>query len=213
MDLGVSSYQLDNRERGFSYMASDSPLDMRMDKRQELTAKDVVNNYSESELAKLISNYGEEKFARQIAANIVKYRQKKEISTMGQLVETVESSIPARVRYGKGHSAKKTAQAIRIEVNGELDGLKEAVTDLVQMLAPKGRAVVIGFNSLEDRIVKHAFNELATECVCPPKTPVCVCGKKASVKLPFKKPLTAGEQERLTNSRSKSAKLRVAERV
>ena len=213
MDLGVSSYQLDNPERGFSYLSASSLLDMRMDARQELSAKEVVNGYSEQELAKLIFTYGEERFSRQIAANIVKQRQIKEILTTGELVEIIERSIPAKIRFKEGHCAKRTFQAIRIEVNGELDGLDKTITDLVEMLEPDGRAAVLTFHSLEDRIVKQTFNYLATECLCPPKTPICICGKKAMITLPFKKPLTAGEVEMQINPRSKSAKLRVAEKI
>jgi 16S rRNA (cytosine1402-N4)-methyltransferase len=213
MDLGVSSFQLDNRvERGFSYLG-DNRLDMRMDQRQALSAYEVVNDYSQKELEMILFEYGEEKFARSIASNIARQRQTGKIESTKQLVDIIERSIPAKVRFTGGHSAKKTFQGIRIAVNGELTGLKESIVGLVEMLKPRGRAAILTFHSLEARIVKQTFKELSTACVCPPKTPICICGKKALVKLPYNKPITASEQELKENSRSKSAELRVAERI
>ncbi len=212
LDLGVSSYQLDNAERGFSYM-KDAPLDMRMDRGQYLTAFNVVNEYSVNELARVMSNYGEEKLARRIAENIVKEREQKTISTTLELAKIVEMSYPAKTRWKFGHPAKRTFQAIRIEVNEELTRLEEAIAEMALKLNKGGRMAVITFHSLEDRIVKNAFRELNLECTCPPSFPVCVCGKRKEVELVNKKPIVASEIEQNENSRSQSAKLRVVERL
>ncbi len=209
-DLGVSSYQLDTDERGFSFH-TDAPLDMRMSK-EGLSAKDVVNTYSVQELSKVISAYGEEKFARNIANNIVKYRNEKEIETTLELAEIIKEAYPPSVRRKSGHPARKTFQAIRIEVNAELDELKNSLDDMFDALSTGGRVVIITFHSLEDRIVKVKFNDFCSGCTCPPEFPVCVCGKTPRGKLPFKvKEPTDKELEE--NSRSRSAKLRAVERV
>lgn len=211
-DLGVSSYQIDNPERGFSYMVQNAPLDMRMDASQQLTAKDVVNGYSEHELYCIIRDYGEDRFAKNIAKNIVAARQNKQIETCGELVAIVEKSIPAAAKKG-GHPAKRTFQALRIEVNKELDGLDEALRAMCRRLNSGGRIAVITFHSLEDRIVKHCFSDLATDCVCPPNLPVCVCGHRAEGKPVNKKPLLPSVNELKENSRSQSAKLRIFEKL
>ncbi len=212
LDLGVSSYQLDNAERGFSYI-KDAPLDMRMDRGQYLTAFNVVNEFSVSELARILFEYGEEKLARRIAENIAAARERKTISTTGELAEIVECSYPAKTRWKYGHPAKRTFQAIRIYVNGELDGLKEAVKAMVGALNPGGRMAVLTFHSLEDRIVKTAFKELNTDCTCPPDFPVCVCGNRKSAELWNKKPITAGNEELDDNPRAQSAKLRAVVKI
>lgn len=212
LDLGVSSYQLDNAERGFSYM-KDAPLDMRMDRSQRISAYEVVNGYSESELARILFDYGEEKLARQIARNIIKARAEKPIETTLELAKIVEDTYPAKTRWKFGHPAKRTFQAIRIEVNGELSRLDEAITAMARRLKKGGRMAVITFHSLEDRIVKSAFKQLSLACTCPPDFPVCVCGKVQEVELVNKKPIVATEQELEINPRSQSAKLRVVERV
>lgn len=211
-DLGVSSYQIDNPKRGFSYMAAEAPLDMRMDASQNLSAKTVVNTYDEHTLFTIIRDYGEENFAKVIAKNIVLQREISPIETCGQLVNIIDKSIPAAVRRKGGHPAKRTFQALRIEVNKELDGLDEALRDMCNRLNPKGRIAVITFHSLEDRIVKHCFADLATGCICPPNLPVCVCGHKAQGKPVNKKPILPSEEELASNSRSQSAKLRVFEK-
>lgn len=211
-DLGVSSYQIDNHERGFSYMARQAPLDMRMDTSATLSAKDVVNGYSERELYEIIRDYGEEKFAKSIAKNIVLARQNKQIETCGELVAIVEKSMPAAAKKG-GHPAKRTFQALRIEVNKELDGLDEALRSMCDRLNPEGRIAVLTFHSLEDRIVKHCFADLATDCVCPPNLPICVCGHKAQGRLINKKPMLPSQKELNENSRSQSAKLRIFEKL
>ena len=208
-DLGVSSYQIDNPERGFSYMATDAPLDMTMDSTQTLNAKEVVNTYDEYKLFTIIRDYGEEKFAKQIARNIVLERKMYEIATCGQLVDIIDKSIPFAVRKKGGHPAKRTFQALRIEVNGELDGLDEFLRKAVSRLNEGGRIAVITFHSLEDRIVKHCFNDLATDCICPPNLPVCVCNHRAQGSLYNKKPILPSDAEMAENSRSQSAKLRV----
>lgn len=213
MDLGVSSYQLDHMERGFSYRGEDAPLDMRMDRSQELTAAEVVNTYDERKLTEILREYGEEKFARNIAGNIVQARAAKRLETCGELVEIVYRSIPAAARRTGGHPAKRTFQAIRIEVNGELEHLKQAVVDWSRALKPDGRIAVITFHSLEDRIVKHAFRDLEIDCVCDKRLPVCVCGKVQELEVLTKKPIEASAEELERNSRSQSAKLRVAKRV
>ena len=205
-DLGVSSYQIDTPERGFSYMASDAPLDMRMDVSASLTAKEVVNTYSEAELIKIIRDYGEEKFAKSIVKSIVTERQKKSIETCGQLVALIDKSVPHHLKGG--HPAKRTFQALRIEVNKELDGLEKFVADAVDRLNSNGRLAVITFHSLEDRAVKHSFQDLATDCICPPNLPVCVCNHKSKGDALTKKPILPSKQEQLSNPRSQSAKLR-----
>lgn len=212
LDLGVSSYQLDNAERGFSYM-KDATLDMRMDRSQRISAYEVVNGYSESELARILFDYGEEKLARQIARNIVRARAEKPIETTLELAKIVEDTYPAKTRWKFGHPAKRTFQAIRIEVNDELSSLGEAVTQMARRLEKGGRMAVITFHSLEDRIVKSAFKELSLACTCPPDFPVCVCGKVQEVELVNKKPIVASEGELEKNSRSQSAKLRVIEKL
>lgn len=212
LDLGVSSYQIDSAERGFSFLHN-GPLDMRMDKSQELTAFDVVNFYSEKQLLKILYEYGEESNAKNIVKNILKSRQEKPIETTFQLKEIVEKSFPKKVIYGKGGVSKQTFQAIRIEVNGELEGLKECLQNLIQLLRKGGRIAVISFHSLEDRIVKNVFKDACTDCICPPKTPVCICGHRAVAKPVSKKPLVATTQELQKNSRSSSAKLRIIEKI
>lgn len=212
LDYGVSSHQLDDWERGFSYMAKEAPLDMRMDTSASLTAKDVVNTYSLEALTKILRDYGEERFAFQIAKNIVRTREKRVIETSGELTDIIESSIPYKFKQN-GPCQRKSFQAIRIEVNGELDGLKECVTGLTRKLKKGGRIAILTFHSLEDRIVKEAFREMASECVCPPGFPVCVCGKIKEIEIITRKPITASEEELRENSRSKCAKLRIAERI
>lgn len=211
-DLGVSSYQLDTAERGFSYM-QDAPLDMRMDREQPLRAYDVVNTYSEEELRRILYDYGEEKFARNIAANIVRQRSERPIETTLELAELVKASMPKAAREGGHHPAKRTFQAIRIEVNAELPSIPPALDAAVHALNPGGRVAVITFHSLEDRLVKQKFAALSSGCTCPREFPVCVCGKKPVVRVITKKPVTAGEDELEVNPRSRSAKLRVAEKI
>ncbi|MCI6858998.1 MAG: 16S rRNA (cytosine(1402)-N(4))-methyltransferase RsmH [Eubacterium sp.] len=211
LDLGVSSYQLDNAQRGFTYR-EDVPLDMRMDQRQEKTARDIVNDYSEMELYRIIRNYGEDKFAKNIAKHIVMAREKKPVETTGQLTDIIRAAIPAKVRAGGGHPAKKTFQAIRIELNHELDVLKNNLEDMIDLLNDGGRICIITFHSLEDRIVKNIFRTAENPCICPPEFPVCVCGRKSQGKVITRKPIVPGEEELRENSRSKSAKLRVFER-
>lgn len=212
-DLGVSSYQIDNPERGFSYMATNAHLNMKMDASQKLSAYEVVNGYDEKRLYEIIRDYGEDKYAYKIAKNIVVARQQKNIETCGELVEIIEKSIPFAVRKNGGHPAKRTFQALRIEVNGELDGLNEFLYDSVDKLNVGGRMAVITFHSLEDRIVKHGFADLATDCICPPNIPVCVCNHRAKGRLITKKPILPSESEQRENSRSQSAKLRVLEKL
>lgn len=211
MDLGVSSYQLDEAERGFSYM-KDAPLDMRMNRNNELSAYDVVNNYSEDALYKIIKDYGEDNFAKRIAKFIVERRERKTIKTTGELVEIIKDAIPAKFQKD-GHPAKRTFQAIRIEVNKELEILDKAVEDSIEHLNKGGRIAIITFHSLEDRKIKVKFKELENPCTCPSDFPMCVCGKKPLIKLVNKKPIDPSEEEKKINSRSKSAKLRVAERI
>lgn len=208
LDLGVSSYQLDTPERGFAYM-SDAPLDMRMDMRNPLDAYRVVNEYSETDLRRILYDYGEERFAPRIAANIVAARAKSPIETTGQLVDIIKASMPAAAREGGHHPAKRSFQAIRIEVNAELDVIEPAIRSAVDMLRPGGRMAIITFHSLEDRIVKQTFASLAQGCTCPKSLPVCVCGKRPLVKVETKKPILPSEQELEENPRSRSAKLRV----
>ena len=210
LDLGVSSYQLDERNRGFSYLGSNE-LDMRMDKEQSLTAKDVVNNYSEEELANIIFEYGEERFARNIARNICKAREEKQIETTSELVKIIEESIP-KSKQKDGHPAKRTFQAIRIEVNDEIKPLYNTVLNSIDVLKENGRLCIITFHSLEDRAVKNAYIEAQGKCTCPKDLPYCVCGYKSLGKIINKKPIEATEEEKQRNSRSKSAKLRIFER-
>ena len=211
LDLGVSSYQLDERNRGFSYLG-ENELDMRMDKTQELTAQKVVNTYSEEKLANIIYEYGEERFSRQIAKNICEERKQKEIVTTKQLVEIIEKSIP-KSKQNDGHPAKRTFQAIRIEVNDEIKPLYNTIKNCIDCLNDNGRLCVITFHSLEDRAVKNAMNDAKGKCTCPSDLPYCVCGAKSLGKIITKKPIVATEEELEQNSRSKSAKLRIFERV
>lgn len=212
LDLGVSSYQLDTAQRGFSYK-EDAPLDMRMDQRNAVTARDIVNTYGEMELYRIIRDYGEDKFAKNIAKHIVQARQSKEIETTGELVEVIKAAIPARVRFAGGHPAKKTFQAIRIELNRELTVLDNSIDRMIELLNPGGRLCIITFHSLEDRIVKNGFRKNENPCTCPPEFPVCVCGKVSRGKILTRKPILPSGQEMEANKRSKSAKLRVFERV
>ncbi|MDE6758320.1 MAG: 16S rRNA (cytosine(1402)-N(4))-methyltransferase RsmH [Clostridia bacterium] len=212
IDLGVSSYQLDNGERGFSYNA-DAPLDMRMDRGQYLSAYNVVNEYDEERLADIIWKYGEDKLSRKIARNIAEQRKKQPISTTAQLAEIVENSYPAKLRWKFGNPCKRTFQAIRIEVNDELKDLDKVINQLSLRLKISGRICVITFHSLEDRIVKRVFVELNKECICPPHQPICTCNKRREVEIITKKPIIASEEELNGNSRSASAKLRIAKRV
>ena len=212
LDLGVSSYQLDTAERGFSYMA-DAPLDMRMDKRAALDAYRVVNEYSEAELKRIIWEYGEERFSGRIAARIVKGRTNKPITTTGELVQLIKSAMPAGVREGGSHPAKRTFQAIRIEVNKELNVIAPAIDSAVNLLDEGGRIAIITFHSLEDRIVKETFAEAASGCTCPRNFPVCVCGKRPRLRLVNRKPILPSAEELAENHRSHSAKLRVAEKL
>lgn len=212
LDLGVSSYQLDTAERGFTYKV-DAPLDMRMDNRMEMTAKDIVNGYSEMELFRMIRDYGEDQFAKNIAKHIVRMRNEKPIETTFELVEAIKAAIPAKIRMNTGHPAKKTFQAIRIELNRELEVLENTLDTMIDLLAPGGRLCVITFHSLEDRIVKVKFKENENPCTCPREFPVCVCGKKSKGKVITKKPVLPSEEELEYNSRSKSAKLRIFEKA
>lgn len=212
LDLGVSSYQLDTEERGFSYRY-DAPLDMRMDKRQTLTARDIVNGYSEMELFRVIRDYGEDKFAKNIAKHIVAARQQYSIETTGQLNEIIKAAIPAKMRAEGGHPSKRTYQAIRIECNKELEVLRDSLEELIGLLNPGRRLCIITFHSLEDRIVKSAFKKAENPCTCPPSFPVCVCGKVSQGKVITNKPILPGEEELERNSRAKSAKLRIFERA
>ena len=212
LDLGVSSYQLDTAERGFTYREDDAPLDMRMDQRNEMTAKDIVNTYSESELFHIIKNYGEDRFAKNIAKHIVRARQEKEIETTGELIEIIKAAIPAKVRATGGHPAKRTFQAIRIELNKELEVLENSIDKMTDLLAPGGRLSIITFHSLEDRIVKNRFRINENPCTCPPDFPVCMCGKKSKGRVVTRKPILPSAEELSENKRSKSAKLRVFEK-
>ena len=210
LDLGVSSYQLDERERGFSYLG-ENELDMRMDKTQSLTAKEIINNYEEEKLANIIYEYGEERFSRQIARNICIERKKNPINTTKQLVEIIERSIP-KSKQNNGHPAKKTFQAIRIEVNNEIKPLYETVKNCIECLKTGGRLCIITFHSLEDRAVKNAYVDASGKCTCPKDLPYCVCGSKSLGKIITKKPIIATKEEQIENSRSKSAKLRIFEK-
>ena len=211
LDLGVSSYQLDTLERGFSYKY-DTLLDMRMDRRQTLTAREIVNTYSMQELSRIIREYGEDKFAQNIARHIVEAREKAAIETTGQLNEIIRGAIPAKVRAGGGHPSKRTFQAIRITCNRELEVLQESLDAMVDLLQPGGRFCIITFQSLEDRIVKAAFRRFEQPCICPPEFPVCVCGRKPKGKIITRKPILPKQEEMEENKRAKSAKLRVFEK-
>ena len=211
LDLGVSSYQLDNEERGFTYRA-DAPLDMRMDQRQTRTAADIINGYEEKELYRIIRDYGEDKFAKNIAKHIVAARQEKPIQTTGELTEIIRRAIPMKIQAAGGHPAKRTFQAVRIELNRELDVLRESLDGMIDMLGDGGRICIITFHSLEDRIVKTIFRKNENPCTCPPDFPVCVCGRKSKGKVITRKPILPGAAELEDNSRSKSAKLRIFER-
>ncbi len=210
-DLGVSSYQLDNTERGFSYM-KDAPLDMRMDQSAGITAARVVNTYPPEELDRIFREYGEERFSRKIIAKLISYRETKPIETTAELAKLIADACPGYYRKD-GHPAKRCFQALRIEVNGELDGLAEALEDAVRLLSPEGRIAVISFHSLEDRTVKNTFNSLEKPCVCPKDFPMCVCGRKPAIKVITKKALVCSEKENAENSRSHSAKLRIAQKL
>ena len=210
LDLGVSSYQLDTAERGFSYR-EDAPLDMRMDTRQKMTARDIVNDYTEADLYRVIRDYGEDKFAKNIAKHIVQARAVKPVETTAELSEIIRASIPMKFQKKSGHPAKRTFQAIRIELNRELDVLRDSLDDMIDLLNPGGRLCIITFHSLEDRIVKSAFRKNENPCTCPPDFPVCVCGKKSKGSIITKKPILPSEEELEYNSRSKSAKLRIFE--
>ena len=212
LDLGVSSFQLDAPERGFTYRNEDAPLDMRMDQRGELTAEDIVNEYSEMELYRIIRDYGEDRIAKNIAKHIVRERQKKRIVTAGELNAVISAAIPKKIQATGGHPAKRTYQAIRIELNHELDVLKEGLEDMIDLLNPGGRLCIITFHSLEDRIVKNVFKRNENPCVCPKEFPVCVCGNVSKGRVISRKPILPGEEEMKENKRSKSAKLRVFER-
>lgn len=212
LDLGVSSYQLDNADRGFTYRV-DAPLDMRMDNRQTKTAKDIVNDYSEAELFRIFKDYGEERYAKSIAYHICKYRENKVIETTEELNDIIRGSIPAKARNGQGHPSKQTFQAIRIELNRELDVLRDSIDGMIASLNPGGRLCIITFHSLEDRIVKLAFRKNENPCICPPNFPVCTCGRKPLGKVITRKPIIPGERELEENSRSKSSKLRVFEAI
>ena len=212
LDFGVSSHQLDDSDRGFTYRDGNAPLDMRMNTSAYLTAEIVLNTYSEEALARILKTYGEETFARQIARNVVKYREKQPLKTTGEFSEIIRNSIPAKFRFG-APCERKSFQAIRIEVNGELDGLYELVIALTRRLKRGGRIAILTFHSLEDRVVKEAFRQLENPCTCPGNFPVCVCGKKPEIKIITRKPITASEREINENSRSKCAKLRIAERI
>lgn len=212
LDLGVSSYQLDTAERGFTYRV-DAPLDMRMDQRQSTTAKDIVNGYSEMELYRIIRDYGEDKFAKNIAKHIVMEREKAPIETTAQLNEVIKRAIPMKFQKNAGHPSKRTFQAIRIELNRELDVLKESLDDMIEILNPGGRICIITFHSLEDRIVKSTFRKNENPCTCPSHFPVCVCGNVSKGRVITRKPILPSEEELRDNSRSKSAKLRIFERI
>lgn len=212
LDIGVSSYQLDNAERGFTYKV-DAPLDMRMDKSNPMTAKDIVNGYSEMELFRVIRDYGEDKFAKNIAKHIVMARNKKQIETTGELIEAIRAAIPAKIQAAGGHPAKKTFQAIRIELNRELEVLEDSIDTMIDHLNDRGRLSIITFHSLEDRIVKNKFRENENPCICPKNFPVCVCGKKSKGKVVTRKPIVPSDEEISENKRSKSSKLRTFERI
>lgn len=211
LDIGVSSYQLDASERGFTYK-EDAPLDMRMDRRADMTAEDIVNDYSEAELCRVIRDYGEDRFARNIARNIVKARQEGRITTTGRLADIIRTAIPAKVRAVGGHPAKRTFQAIRIELNRELEVLENTIDEMIELLNDGGRLCIITFHSLEDRIVKNKFRDNVNTCICPPDFPVCVCNRKPKGEVITRKPIIPSEKELEDNKRAKSAKLRIFER-
>lgn len=211
LDLGVSSYQLDTADRGFTYR-EDAPLDMRMDQRQTRTAKNIVNEYSERELYEMIRDYGEDKFAKNIAKHIVRAREEKPLETTGELINVIKAAIPMKVRAVGGHPAKRTFQAIRIELNNELGVLTDSLDNMIDLLNPEGRICIITFHSLEDRIVKNSFRKNENPCTCPREFPVCVCGNHSKGKVITRKPILPGEEELTVNKRSKSAKLRIFER-
>ncbi len=213
LDLGVSSFQLDTVERGFTYRDPNAPLDMRMDDRQSLTAKDIVNNYSEMELFRIIRDFGEDKFAKNIAKHIVAARKKKPIETAGELTDIIRAAIPMKVQVTGGHPAKRTFQAIRIELNKELEVLQNNLDDMIELLNPEGRICIITFHSLEDRIVKTIYKKNENPCICPSDFPICVCGKTSKGRVVGRKPILPSDEELEVNSRSKSAKLRVFERI
>ena len=213
LDLGVSSYQLDTPERGFTYRDENACLDMRMDQRQDMTAKDILQNYSEQELFRMIRDYGEDRFAKNIAKHIVLAREKKPIETTGELNEIIRAAIPAKVRATGGHPAKRTYQALRIELNHELDVLQDSLDEMIELLNPGGRLCIITFQSLEDRIVKNNFKKNENPCTCPSNFPVCVCGNVSKGKVITRKPILPSEEELEVNSRSKNAKLRVFQRA
>ena len=213
LDLGVSSYQLDSPERGFTYREDDAPLDMRMDQRNDQTAADIVNGYSEFDLYRIIRDYGEDKFAKNIAKHIVRARQEKPIATTGELTEIIKAAIPAKVRAAGGHPSKRTFQAIRIELNKELEVLSNSIDTMIDLLNPGGRLSIITFHSLEDRIVKTRFKTNEDPCICPRDFPVCVCGRKSKGRVITRKPVVPSEEEVEENKRSKSSKLRVFERI
>ena len=212
LDFGISSHQIDDEDRGFTYRKADAPLDMRMNTSAYLTAEIILNTYSEEDLVRILKNYGEETFAKQIARNVVKARAEKPLKTSGEFSEIIRNSIPAKFRYG-APCERKSFQALRIEVNGELDGLTDLVLSLTRRLKKGGRIAILTFHSLEDRIVKEAFRALESPCTCPGNFPVCVCGKKPEIKTITRKPITATAEELENNSRSKCAKLRIAEKI
>lgn len=212
LDLGVSSYQLDSPERGFTYREDDAPLDMRMDQRNERTAADIVNGYSEFDLYRIIRDYGEDRFAKNIAKHVVKAREEKPVTTTGELTEIIKGAIPAKVRAEGGHPSKRTFQAIRIELNKELEVLSNSIDTMIDLLNPGGRLSIITFHSLEDRIVKTRFKTNENPCICPPDFPICVCGRKSKGKVITRKPIVPSEEEVEENKRAKSSKLRVFER-
>ena len=212
LDLGVSSFQLDDQSRGFTYMEENAMLDMRMDQRQSMTAKDIVNEYSEGDLYRMIRDYGEDRFAKNIAKHIVQRRQERSIETTGELVEIIRQSIPMKIQVTGGHPAKRTFQAIRIELNRELSVLEDTLDEMIELLNPGGRICVITFHSLEDRIVKTIFKRNEDPCTCPREFPVCICGKKSKGKVISRKPILPTEEEMEHNKRAKSAKLRIFER-
>ena len=212
LDIGVSSYQFDNPERGFSYRF-DAPLDMRMDQNLEISAKEIVNTYSEDEITRIIKDYGEEKWASRISKFIGQERKNKKIETTFELVEIIKNAIPINARRNGPHPAKRTFQALRIEVNKELDVLKKSIDKFVDRLKPGGRIAIITFHSLEDRIVKNSFKYLEKDCICPPSSPICTCDKKREIKIITRKPITASEEELKENNRAHSAKLRIAEKL
>ena len=212
LDIGVSSYQLDTSERGFTYKEEDTPLDMRMDQRMTMTAEDIVNDYSEMELFRVIRDYGEDKFAKNIAKHIVNARKESRITTTGQLTEIIKAAIPMKFRATGGHPAKKTFQAIRIELNRELEVLENSIDDMIELLNDEGRLCIITFHSLEDRIVKNRFRDNVNTCTCPPEFPVCVCGNLPKGKIITNKPIVPSDKELSENKRSKSSKLRIFQR-